>query len=56
MYLVLLQACHELGENDRACAGKVFTKFVLNLENWVPPPNFLEVNENRVLEGDPNVA
>ena len=56
MYLFLLQACHDLKGNDRACTEQVFTKFVLNPENWVPLPNFLEVNENRIREGDPNVA
>ena len=56
MYLFLIQAYQDLGASASDCNDEIFQKFVLSPENWVPLPNFLEVNENRIREGDPNVA
>ena len=56
MYLFLLQACHDLEAYASNCNEENFVKLVLDSENWLPLPNFLEVNENRIREGDPNVA
>ena len=50
MYLFLLQACHDLEADASNCNEKNFVKFALDPKNWLPLPNFLEVNEDRIRE------